>query len=211
MYSPTSPRLLASPRQATTANIGKKTHIHEPAPSHFKNHLSTGGKTFPRTLSNWGIIALTKPIPLKSGTTVAVVGVGLLAWLLYSVRSAAGALNFFPDKVKQIAIDGATPIITIGILVQNTSGTQFTLNSIAGNLYADGYLVGNVSSFVQQVIRPNSQAVVLLQIRLSAIGVVQEVIRAFQSHSTTVNLELDATANVNNNQVSVDLNYKVGG
>jgi hypothetical protein len=139
------------------------------------------------------------------------VGIGAGAILLYSLftkQKALESLVFYPHSLKDIRFDGVTPVMTLGLAVQNTSNKKFTLNSIAGILYANNYIIGNISGFIPQVIPANSQTIIFIKARLSLIGIVSDVIRAIKNKTFSETLELESKANIDNLQVPVNLKYK---
>jgi len=94
---------------------------------------------------------VVKPLLIVAG--------GLIAWNIFSRREAAASLNFIPGKIKGISWEGMSPVLTIQMIVQNTSNHSFTILSIAGNVYLikpDGkkYLIGYVSDFEKQTVAP---------------------------------------------------------
>lgn len=147
---------------------------------------------------------MNKPLVLGIGAAA------IVAYLLFRKASGLGTLNFYPASVKSIDFNSGELIMTANINVQNTSNQHFTLNSLAGNLYANGYLVGNAALFTPVAIQPNSQTLLPVKIKLSAIGLVNDIIRAFEQNSFSQELELEANANVDQLQIPVKLKYKVG-
>jgi len=147
---------------------------------------------------------------MKPITVIAFSAAGLIAYSLLRKSAALGTLNFFPAGVRDLSFDGVTPVITIGLAAQNTSNQNFTMNSIAGNVFANNYFVGNVSSFEPLTIPANKQTIIPIKIRLSLIGIVNDIIRAFQTNNISQVLELESFANVDNLQVPINLKYKVG-
>jgi LEA14-like dessication related protein len=136
----------------------------------------------------------------------------LIAFNAFNKSRARGMLNFYPAGLKDIKFSGVTPIATLGIVVQNPSSQYFTIRSLSGNLFANNILIGNVSNFGTTIIPANAQIVYYVNIRLSILGIVNEVIRSFKKESGfTQNLELQGYANVNNWPVPLRLQYKVGG
>jgi len=91
-------------------------------------------------------------------------------------------------------MDGITPIATFGLMIQNPSSQSFTIKSLAGNISANGFRIGSVSSFIPLTIRPNSQQIYLLNIRLSLIGVVSDIIAAFNGNGARQVVEFNAVA-----------------
>jgi len=142
--------------------------------------------------------------------TVGLAVLGILGYSLYRKSSAIGTLNFFPDKVRGFEFQGITPVFTVGLGVQNTSNQSFTINSIAGNAFSNGYYVGNISTFTAQTIKPNSQGILALELRLALIGIVNDLINAFQNGNFQQDLELKLMANVDKLQIPINLKYKIG-
>lgn len=100
--------------------------------------------------------------------------------------------------------------MTLGLVVQNTSNQGFTMHSMAGELYANKYLIGNVSQFEPYQVNANSETVIDIKVRLSLIGIVTDIINAIKNKTFTHTLQLDSTANIDNLQVPVQLEYKFG-
>jgi hypothetical protein len=125
-------------------------------------------------------------------------------------QNAAGTLNFYPSTVKDLYIENARPVIVLGLAAQNTSNQSFTINSFAGNLYANGYLVGNVSNFTTQTIERNKETIIELTVRMGVLGVVNNIIQAWNNGTAAQQLELDAYINVDNLQVHKVLKYSIG-
>lgn len=138
---------------------------------------------------------------------------GAAAFIAYSLlrkTQAAGNLFYFPDKVYSFRFDNLTPVMVIGLRVQNTSNQYFNLHSFAANVTSNGYVVGNAYSFTPQRISPNSESIVLITLRLFTISIVNELYRAFDTKNFTQEITVDGQMNVDNLQVPVKLNYKIG-
>lgn len=107
-------------------------------------------------------------------------------------------------------MDGLTPVMTLGLAIQNTSNQSFTLQSLAGEVYANKYLIGNVGTFSAQTIHPNSETVIYIDCRLSLLGIVTDILNAIRNKTFSQTIELESTANIDNLQVPIDLSYKFG-
>lgn len=147
---------------------------------------------------------------MKTGQAIATGAAILIAYNLFSKQKAAGSLNFYPEKVSNIGFEGITPIATIGLAAQNPSNQRFTIRAITGNLSANGYLIGNISQFVQQPIQPTSSSVIYLNIRLSLISIVTDVIEAFQTNNFTQELIFNGYVNVDGILQAINIKYQVG-
>lgn len=122
---------------------------------------------------------------------------------------ASGTLNFYPASVKDISFDGITPVVTLGLAIQNPSGQSFTVSSIVGNVTANGTLIGNVSSFNPIYVKANSQQVYYLNVRLSLLGIVNDIIKAFNGGGIGQQFVFSAYVNANNFTIPLTITYKV--
>jgi len=137
---------------------------------------------------------------------------GAIVLALYSVGSYALAglnLVFLPGSVSSVVMSGANPLITFTIQVQNTSSTSLTINSLAGNIIANGTLIGNISSFTPTTIPPG---VTLLPVtaNLQAVSLVSSILNIFQNNSGSQALALQGSANVGGIPVPLNLTYTIG-
>lgn len=136
--------------------------------------------------------------------------IGLVAYSFLAKANAAGSLIFSPGGVSGISLQGTTPVITFSLIVQNTDSNGFTLNSLAGNLTCDGYYVGNLSSFIPIPIAGNSQTVIPVQVRLQFIGIVNDIIKSFDTKNFQKQLSFTGFANAGFLRVPLDLKFTVG-
>ena len=136
---------------------------------------------------------------------------GLLVFALFSKIRAIANLVFLPGNISNIGFYGANPTMTFTVFAQNTAGTAVTVNSFAGNIYCNGTLIGNISSFNQITLPANSQTPVPLNAQLMGISVVSDLISAYSSGSTAQNVEIKGYANGVGFQVPIDLSFSVGG
>lgn len=143
---------------------------------------------------------------IKAGLLV---GGALLAYNAFAKGTALKTLNFYPKSVNDIQFDGPTPVIKFGLAIQNTSGQKMVLRSLAGNLYANGNLIGNISSYQILNINANSETVLRLNVRLSLLGIVEDIIQAIRGGGAQVALKFEAMANVDHYQVPIDISYKI--
>lgn len=147
----------------------------------------------------------------KNSEVLLLAGAGITAYWLWSKSNAAGHLVFSPGNITNMAFDGATPSITFQIIAQNTSGTDLLLNSLAGNITSNGSLIGNVSNFLQTPIPANSSTPVTLVASLQILGIVNDIIKAFQYGNIKQDITLTGYANVNGIQAPINLTMTVGG
>lgn len=137
-------------------------------------------------------------------------GIAAFLYLGNRARSIAN-LTFFPHGVSGMAFEGMNPVAYLDILVQNPSNVSIDINSLSGNVLADGTLVGNVSNFTPVALAGNSEAVVRVKVRLQLLGLVNDIISAFQAGHLQKNLAIDGTANVDGVQYPLNLTFQIGG
>jgi hypothetical protein len=147
---------------------------------------------------------------LKTGQAILTTAALLVGYNLFAKSQAAERLNFYPASVTNIRFDGLTPVLTLGLAVQNVSNQRFVVRSIAANLSANGYIIGNLAFFLPQTIQPNSSSTLMLDIRLSLISIVNDVISAFQTENFSQDLLLQGWVNVDGIQAPLSMKYKVG-
>jgi hypothetical protein len=133
-----------------------------------------------------------------------------VAYSLFRKSQAAGDLFYFPDKVYSFKFDGLTPVMVIGLRVQNTSNQRFNIYSFAANVTSNGYIVGNAYSFTPQSVAANSESIVLVTLRMFTISLVNDLINAFETKNFTQTITVKGQMNVDNLQVPVTLDYKIG-
>lgn len=122
----------------------------------------------------------------------------------------ATRLNFFIAKLVP-RFQGLTPVLDIYVGIMNPTGGTFSINSIAGDVYANNDFIGNLSSFTLTTIKPNSQTVFIATLRMSLIGIVSEVWNAVSAGLSTVTftLKFQGTVNVNGVPVPAVMSYKI--
>jgi LEA14-like dessication related protein len=146
---------------------------------------------------------------LKPLETILIGGAAVLVYSLFRKGAAAGSLNFLPFGIKDIKFQGVTPVLTMQLAVQNTSNQDFSLNSFAGSLFSNGTYIGNVSTFAEMIIPPNSQTILEVKIRLSILQIVNNIIADIERGTFKEVLTLKAYANVDNLQVPIEVAYKM--
>jgi len=121
-----------------------------------------------------------------------------------------GTLNFFPDGIESFQFKNFIPTFEIRLGVQNTSNQSFTINSLSANAYSDGFAVGNCSTFNAQTINPNSETILIIDLKMGLNHIVNNIVLAFQYANFSVDLQLKGNVNVDKLQVPLNLKFKVG-
>ena len=134
----------------------------------------------------------------------------LVAYSAFAKASAAQRLNFYPAGVSGLRFDGATPVLTFTLAVQNTSNQAMDINSLAGTLTANGFQIGNFALWTPTRIRANAESRIPITVRLSLIGAVQNIVEIIQGGGMAQDVELDARANVDRFNVPIKIKYRIG-
>lgn len=137
-------------------------------------------------------------------------GIGILLAYLFTQGRSIANLIFSPGSVSSMSFVGATPQATISIMVMNTSNLPVTISSFAANILSNGSYIGDVSNFFPVVIQPNSKTAFNVNADFQLIGIVNDIINAFQTKSIKQNLEIKGYANIDGQQIPVDINFTVG-
>lgn len=147
---------------------------------------------------------------MKAGNTILATAAALIAYNLFAKTKASGTLNFYPTKVINLGFDGLTPVATLGLAAQNPSNQRFTIRAITGNVSSNGYLIGNISQFMNQVIEPTASSTLYIDIRLSLLSVVNDLITAFQTNNFSQDMIFKGWINVDGFLQPLEIKYKVG-
>lgn len=137
-------------------------------------------------------------------------GAGVLLYSLLRKSAAGDDLVFYAKGIRALRFEGSTPVLEMNLGVGNTSNQSFTINAIAGNLYTNGTYIGYVSNFNPVTIPPVKEAILPINIRMSLIGAVSQLIEGLTNGSWSQDLELDLKTNVDNLVVPISIKYKIG-
>lgn len=146
---------------------------------------------------------------MKTGNILLILaGVAVAAAAFFTHRAVA-MLNF---ALKGVAFrwEGAAPVLRFKVSVQNVSNESFQVKSVVGTLRANGFVVGNVSTFTPVVVPPASAAEMEIDVRMSLIGVVSDIVNVIEQGSGP-SQELEFTGNVNASGIvqPLELKYKI--
>ena len=90
------------------------------------------------------------------------------------------SLRFYPQKVYDIKWDVVNPVMKIGLGVQNISNESMELKSLIGNVFCNEIEIGRVNLISPTKINASSETILILSVRLSLLGIVQDLIKAFK-------------------------------
>lgn len=134
---------------------------------------------------------------------------GVAGIWLWNLSRAVNNLTYIPDNITGFSL-GPPPLLTTGLIVQNTSNIDFTVHSISANVTTDGTLIGYISDFTPVTIPANSQRSVPLTLILQPLGVVNTIISIINGGVGSRNIAVDGTMNASGVQLPLSLSWKVG-
>jgi hypothetical protein len=90
-----------------------------------------------------------------------------------------------------------SPVFNVELLAQNPTNTAITIRSITGNIDVKGSAVASISAFGDQKVSANSETIIKLQARPSAIGIFETVRDFFNKEKTPGPVSVTFTGNAN--------------
>lgn len=136
---------------------------------------------------------------------IPVVGAGLLAWWLLTKKSI-DALNYYFKGIS-FDFDGITPVIKLTLAIQNIANRSFNVTGFTGVLYAGSKSIGNVSQFNPVVIMPHSETLYSVNIRLSPIALVSDIVAKI-AQKQGLEYELNLIGTLNAEGLLIPVNFK---
>lgn len=153
--------------------------------------------------------------PLTTTQKIGILALLLLGGSLVAKATTLARLQFVPRSIADISFKDATPVMRLIVGVVNTSNQALTLNSLYGSVSATmnggKYVIGSIYSFEAQTIQPNSETLVAINIRLSALQIINQIINIFSGAFGSSVITLEGSANIDKYQIPLNLNFELGG
>ena len=96
------------------------------------------------------------------------------------------------------------PTFTVEIAVQNPTNQRVVLKSLAGSVYVQDKYLGNVASFGDQFIEPNSESILKLTARPNAMGVFSSIKELLTQPVGSVSVRFTGSANVDGTNIPIE-------
>jgi LEA14-like dessication related protein len=140
---------------------------------------------------------------LKTSDLLIIGAIAAAGYYLLNKSRAVGTLIFVP---RGVSFGGGGMQVTIG--VQNPTNTPLTLSSIFGTVFLNGDSIGNISDSIQQVINPNQETPVVINLTPNLLGLTKLAAGTLQG-GTLSDLSFTVTgyANVDQNTFPVNFNF----
>lgn len=126
-----------------------------------------------------------------------VLTIGLVAAVLY-VISRTRFKNAAQFTIKGVSLKGNS--LDVSVNIQNPTGANVNLKSLAGKLFANNQYLANVNSFDPVIIQGNSQTDIVLNFIPSAVGVFSTLktffTDAFSIRRKPIVFKFDGSANI---------------
>lgn len=97
-----------------------------------------------------------------------------------------------------------SPIVNVKMLVQNPTNQKIVIKSIVGTLSVGGKFLANISSFGDQVITANSESILNITARPSAIGIFNTFKQLITQPIPGTQIVFSGTANVDGVNVPIE-------
>jgi LEA14-like dessication related protein len=133
------------------------------------------------------------------------VGGLILAWVIFGNASTVNNLVFVPTGAGFDISSPLSPIINVTVNVQNPTSGSLQLNSFAGTASVNGTASGNVSYFQPTVIAANAQTQIVVQVRLSDLGLIAALMNFINAGTGAIAVSIVGTANVNGAALPVNI------
>jgi LEA14-like dessication related protein len=141
-------------------------------------------------------------------TTVLLIGgAAFLLWFLGSGATVVSNLKFIENGMTFDVSNPLRIVINLSVIVQNPTSGSVTLQSLAGYFFINGSQSGNVSDFIPSVIQANSQTQLNLILSVNDIALVGVIMNYINSGSSSVVVNVQATANVSGVAIPVNLSF----
>ena len=131
-------------------------------------------------------------------TTTIIIGGALAGFAVYLFAKAQAVKNLViaPGNILNIGFVGGLPVVTASLSASNTNTLAVTINSLAGNLYANGTLIGSVYNFIPFYVPANAQAWAQVNFQMQPVGIVNDLITSFTYGSIAQEISFEGFANV---------------
>ena len=141
-------------------------------------------------------------------TTVLLIGgAAFLLWMFGSGATVVSNLKFIENGMTFNVSNPLRITINLAVIVQNPTSGSVTLESLAGYFFINGQQSGNVSDFVPSVIAANSQTLINLILSVNDLSLVGVIMDYINSGSSSVVVNVQATANISGVAIPVNLSF----
>lgn len=136
-----------------------------------------------------------------------VVIVGLVGWYVYTKQNLANKIKVLFRGVK---LSGSLlkPKFNLKFGVQNPTGASAQINSLVGQVEANGKIIADVSSFSTQVISPKQESIYEITAEPYGAGIVK-TIKEYIKSGKKINFVFTGTMNVDNIDYPVNTNISL--
>jgi len=128
----------------------------------------------------------------------------------YFYRRAATTQNIKP-VLRKITFGGTLiqPKIFVTLGIQNPTEDTPTINSVVGEILANGKLIANVNNFTKIKIGANSETAYSITAEPQSIGIITEILRMIKDKSLKQKFTFNGTINIGGNSFPINFDYSV--
>ena len=136
------------------------------------------------------------------------VGVGI--YLLAKGGSFGSSNTNFTVRNVSLTTSGITPVLRINIQTYNFSGSPIHIQGINANVFINGDFYGNVTTFGQSTVNPNTAGEYPIELRMS-YGQIYDNLRAMWDGSAAAQIVIDVEGKiiVDGSDYALNLQHRV--
>lgn len=130
------------------------------------------------------------------------IALGIAGLWLYSKAHTGTSLQFVP-----LGASWSGGALQVDIGVQNPTNDSLQLTSLAGSVYVNGTIAGNVSDFTPRLIAANQQTPIELTYTPNILGTAAAIFNQF-NNGGGIQIAVQGTANVNGIALPINLIFQ---
>lgn len=139
---------------------------------------------------------------MKAGEWI-LIGIG--AFVVWNLTGLARAANVLQVVFKGVSVSGLTSL-KITLTIQNPSNATLQINSMVGTITVNGNELGNISTFNQVTVLPNSQQDVIIDLGIGILDLPAVIQNVIQQPLQSYDVSVTGTANVNGIMIPISTN-----
>jgi LEA14-like dessication related protein len=130
------------------------------------------------------------------------IGLGIVGLWLYSKAHTGTSLQFVP-----LGASWSGGALQVDIGVQNPTNDTLQLNSLAGSVFVNGTIIGNVSDFTPRLITANQQTAIQLTYTPNLLGTAAAILNQV-NNGGGIQIAINGAANVNGISLPINLTFQ---
>jgi LEA14-like dessication related protein len=135
-------------------------------------------------------------------------GLAYVGFQIFTKVQAVASFNVLVTNVK-LLFRGIIPTVVCDITIQNPTKESFTVSSLTGDIFVNNTLIGQISDFTDEMINPNSESKISVDVPLSLNGVADQISSMINNRNVTMNVLINGSLKLNGVPLPVHVTYKL--